>query len=95
MFIFGLAYSDVYGFKDLIENIKFYWSYDIDYIHDTKYYQFIIKILNFIKQENIISENKNENIKIEDNLENKKDISENKEDDFYYFNYDNFKYNLS
>lgn len=81
-FILGLAYSDVYGFKDIIESINNYWSYIINYIHDTKYFQFIIKILNFIKQESVISENKNENIKIEDNLENKKDISEIKENGF-------------
>jgi hypothetical protein len=42
-FIFGLAYSDVYGFKDIFDGLILYWSQIIEYIHNSKFYKILIK----------------------------------------------------
>jgi hypothetical protein len=48
-FIFGLAYSDIYGFKVIFDEIIESFSFFIDYIHNTKFYHIFIKILTSIK----------------------------------------------
>nr|AWX52936.1 hypothetical protein [Lactarius sp. (in: basidiomycete fungi)] len=60
-FIFGLAYSDVYGFKAICYEIIEYFYYAIDYIHGTKFYHILTKILSSIKdvnEESIIDKTK-------------------------------------
>lgn len=72
-FIFGLAYSDVYGFNDIIESLKNY----IEYIKNTKFYSLLIKIFKVTKeinQEEVIT-----NKEILDHKEINKEIMTNKD----------------
>ena len=54
-FIFGLSYSDVYGFNDLIEGIKNYWSNILLYTKELKLYKIITKLLTSSKEIDEIS----------------------------------------
>lgn len=51
-FVFGLAYSEIYGFKVIFDEIMNYFSYAIDYIHGFKFYHILTKILTSIKNVN-------------------------------------------
>jgi hypothetical protein len=54
-FIFGLSYSEVYGFNDLIDGIKNYWSNILLYTKELKLYKIITKLLTSSKEIDEIS----------------------------------------
>jgi len=60
-FVFGLAYSEIYGFKVIFDGITEYYSFLIEYIHCSKYYQILTRIFSSIKgvNEELIKEKTN------------------------------------
>jgi len=65
VFIIGLAYSDIYGFNNIYEELLNIWNKYIGYIQETKFYQFIKNILssseespNKIEKEEVQTEEK-------------------------------------
>lgn len=81
-FIFGLAYSEVYGYSDLIEIIKNYWSQILTYIHDLKLYKLIIKVLSSTKEIEEISNNSSIKKEIEEISNNSKNVIGEDNEDF-------------
>jgi hypothetical protein len=60
--IFGIFISDVYGLKEVIAGIEYYWMEYINFIHESKIYKMFVKIfyvVNDINKSEII-ENKSE-----------------------------------
>jgi len=60
--IFGIFLSDVYGLKEVIAGIEYYWMEYINFIHERKIYKMFVKIfydVNDINKSEII-ENKSE-----------------------------------
>jgi hypothetical protein len=83
--MFGIVFSDVYGFQEILEYIRGYWNGYVDFIHDTKFYKVLVKIFKVVKESNIENTDvKESNIKIDNiNFDNKNnsnsEIIENKE----------------
>lgn len=63
----GIFITDIYGLKEIIVQIEYYWMKYVDFIHENKIYKTLLKIFNVIS-----SENKSEII------EDKSKLSENK-----------------
>lgn len=78
--IFGIIFSDFYGFKEIYEIIKYYWILYVDFIHETKLYKIFSKILGVIN-EPVIEKTEVKN----DNKLEEIQIIENKEDNSYDF----------
>jgi hypothetical protein len=59
---FGIFISDVYGFKEIIEQIEYYWMEYVNFIHESKIYKTLIKIFHVVNDDNKseIVENKSE-----------------------------------
>jgi hypothetical protein len=51
--IFGIVFSDVYGFKEVFDYLKYYWIEYINFIHETRIYKVLEKILKSIKESDI------------------------------------------
>jgi len=54
--MFGIALSDVYGFKEIFEYIKYYWMEYVNFIHENKFYKILVKIFNVFKESDVNSE---------------------------------------
>lgn len=53
LLIFGIAYSDIYGFAQLFDKISYYWDQYVVFIHETKIYKILVKILKGFKDEDL------------------------------------------
>jgi len=51
--IFGIVYSDVYGFKEVFDYFKYYWIEYINFIHETRFYKVLEKMLKSIKESDV------------------------------------------
>jgi len=49
---FGILISDIYGLKEIIAEIEYYWMEYVNFIHESKIYKTLIKIFNVITEEN-------------------------------------------
>jgi len=66
---FGIFLSDIYGLKEIIAQIEYYWMKYVNFIHETKIYSVLVKIFHVVVDND---ENKSEVI------EDKSQIVENK-----------------
>lgn len=53
--MFGIVFSDVYGFQEIFEYIKYYWMEYVDFVHETKIYKILVKIFKVINESDIKS----------------------------------------
>jgi hypothetical protein len=72
---FGIFISDVYGLKEIIIQIEYYWMNYVDFIHETKIYKLLVKIFHVIidKNESEVIRDKSELIENKSKIENKFD----------------------
>jgi len=70
----GIFISDIYGFKEIIAQIEYYWMEYVNFIHESKIYKTLVKIFHLVNDENKseVIENKSEII------EDKSKVIENK-----------------
>jgi hypothetical protein len=66
---FGIFISDIYGLKETIAQIEYYWMEYVNFIHESKIYKTLVKIFHVVTDENKSTE-------IEDKSEVDKDKSE-------------------
>jgi hypothetical protein len=77
--MFGIVFSDVYGFKEFFDYVKYYWVEYVNFIHGTKIYKILVKIFNVVKESDVNSENgSNSEINKSEKVSNS-EIIENKE----------------
>lgn len=71
---FGIFISDIYGLKEIIAQIEYYWMEYVNFIHESKIYKTLVKIFHVVTDENKseVIENKSEVI------EDKSKVVENK-----------------
>jgi hypothetical protein len=68
---FGIFISDIYGLKEIIAQIEYYWMGYVNFIHESKIYKTLVKIFHVV-----IDENKSEVI------EDKSKVDKNKSEVF-------------
>jgi hypothetical protein len=68
---FGIFISDIYGLKEIIGQIEYYWMEYFNFIHESKIYKTLVKIFHVVSDEN-------KSTVIEDKSELVKDKSESK-----------------
>jgi hypothetical protein len=49
---FGIFISDIYGLKEIILQIEYYWMNYVNFIHENKIYKILVKIFNVVNDEN-------------------------------------------
>jgi len=49
---FGIIISDIYGLKEIIAQIEYYWMEYVNFIHESKIYKTLLKIFHVITDEN-------------------------------------------
>lgn len=69
---FGIFISDIYGFKEIIAEIEYYWMKYVNFIHENKIYKSLIKIINLVID---IDETKSEVIKDNSKIDENKSES--------------------
>nr|UEP17194.1 hypothetical protein [Russula sp.] len=67
---FGIFISDIYGLKEIILQIEYYWMNYVHFIHENKIYKILVKIFNVVNDEN------KSNV-----IENKSEVIENKSEE--------------
>jgi hypothetical protein len=75
---FGILITDIYGLKEIITLIEYYWMGYVNFIHESKIYQTLVKIFHVIKESDVNSENEIKS-KIESNPKINQVKSENSE----------------
>jgi len=77
---FGIFITDIYGLKEIIAQIEYYWMEYVNFIHESKIYKLFVKISHLVIDENKaeVIENKAEVI------ENKSEVIENKSESNIY-----------
>lgn len=79
----GIFISDIYGLKEIIAEIEYYWMNYVNFIHESKIYKTLVKIFHIVSDENKseviedkskIVENKSE--LIEDLLKSKSNLND-------------------
>ena len=56
--ILGIFITDIYGLKEVIAGIEYYWMEYVNYIHESKIYKTLIKIFHVVSDENKSEESK-------------------------------------
>jgi hypothetical protein len=64
---FGIIITDIYGLKEIIAEIEYYWMEYVNFIHESKIYKTLVKIFHVVSEE--------DKSKV---IENKSEIIENK-----------------
>ena len=55
---FGIFITDIYGLKEIIAQIEYYWMEYVNFIHENKIYKTLVKIFNVVSNENKSEESK-------------------------------------
>jgi len=55
---FGIFITDIYGLKEIIAQIEYYWMEYVNLIHENKIYKTLVKIFNVVSNENKSEESK-------------------------------------
>nr|QGP74777.1 hypothetical protein [Russula griseocarnosa] len=71
---FGIFINDIYGIKEILTSIEYYWMEYVNFIHDSRIYKTFVKIFRVINDEDKIIEVKSE--VIENKYDSKIDDSE-------------------
>jgi hypothetical protein len=54
----GIFITDIYGLKEIIAQIEYYWMNYVNFIHENKIYKTLVKIFNVVSDENKSEESK-------------------------------------
>ena len=49
---FGIFISDIYGLKEIITQIEYYWMEYVSFIHESRFYKMLIKIFHVVNEDN-------------------------------------------
>lgn len=73
---FGIFISDIYGLKETIAQIEYYWMEYVNFIHESKIYKTLVKIFHVVTDENKSTEIEDKSEVVKDKTEVIEDKSE-------------------